>query len=197
MDLFGFIFAIFLIRKNVFAVEISMEVQVGGAATPGCIGGDKLTAADLEELGKELEKKIEAALLENPGSDIIITTNFYQGDKFHSTQVTNYDATTIANQDLYTCDVTLGMICYWLVRGEFRYSEAEEACRANGNYEVAVIPDENTYDMVVQFLTTKLTTTQLFIWIGSEISDEVYLMEFISWIGCGYDHLFMIVFLLQ
>nr|XP_039250106.1 uncharacterized protein LOC120327811 [Styela clava] len=85
--------ALLFVGRKVLAVDISMNIQLGGnTMTSTCDNEDIITATNKEELRQKLQEKLEKALAGNIGEDVTISTHIYQNG--NPIPVSKYDVTT-------------------------------------------------------------------------------------------------------
>ncbi|XP_039250106.2 uncharacterized protein LOC120327811 [Styela clava] len=85
--------ALLFAGRKVLAVDISMNIQLGGnTMTSTCDNEDIITATNEEELRQKLQEKLEKALAGNIGEDVTISTHIYQNG--NSIPVSKYGVTT-------------------------------------------------------------------------------------------------------
>nr|XP_039265910.1 uncharacterized protein LOC120341469 [Styela clava] len=80
---------------GVFAIDISMNIQLGSkSVSDSCDEQATITASSEEELRDKLTKKLESVLMQNPDAEITISTQINVNGQIHSTKITNSDITS-------------------------------------------------------------------------------------------------------
>ncbi|XP_077976258.1 uncharacterized protein LOC120341083 [Styela clava] len=86
-----------------FAVDISMNIQLGSeSVSDSCDEQETITASSEEELRDKLTKKLESVLMKNPDAEITISTQINVNGRIHSTKITNSDITSTTDRAIAT-----------------------------------------------------------------------------------------------
>ncbi|XP_077970826.1 uncharacterized protein LOC144425213 [Styela clava] len=93
--MFSVLIILIISLKSVVTVDISVNVQFGGASdSSSCGNKDSFTATNQEELREKLAQKLESVLLKNQDDFVTISSHFRYNNEFHSTDLTKLDLLT-------------------------------------------------------------------------------------------------------